>query len=264
MYRSHSGSEPGERTHDSINVFRRYHHHSPLPAASAPSAAGSAGSDGAGDDSEGAAEGQSHGKAPGELRFRHGLRALLGLAVLLAGAARAAADPFARCEALFGEAPERWESSRCFYEAGRSSGWEEAARRLDSLAARHPDRPWLRLARAYVEREPQRAAGRYREAVRAFVIRGHTEGEVRARSAFSYWLSGQGESRQAGEQLAAAIRSAEAAGARDLLAEALIFQARHLQTVGTGLQEPYRLARRAESYLFPRGPAGPGPLPARR
>jgi CHAT domain-containing protein len=161
---------------------------------------------------------------------------------------------------LFAEAPERWESSRCFYEAGRSGGlWGEAAHRLESLAARHPDRPWLSLARAYVEMEqdPQQAAGRFREAVRGFVTRGHTEGEVRARSAFSQWLSGQGESKEAGEQISAAIRSAEAAGARDLLAEALIFKARHLQALGTGLQEPYRLARRAESILFPIGPAGP-------
>lgn len=186
--------------------------------------------------------------------------ALFGLAVLLSGAARAADDPFARCEALFAEAPERWESSRCFFEVGRSGQlWEEAARRLESLAIRHPDRPWLNLARAYVEVElaPERAAERYGDAIGIFAARGHTEGEVRARCAFANWLSARGESQQAGEQLAAAIRSAETAGARALLAEALIFQARHLQTIGAGLQEPYRLARRAESYLFPQGPEGP-------
>ena len=191
------------------------------------------------------------------MRSRLGLRALFGLAGLLAGAA---ADPFARCEARLAEAPERWESSRCFYEVARSQGlWGEAARRLESLASRHPDRPWLNLARAYVEEEQdaRRAAGRYRDAIRVFAARGHTEGEVRARCAFADWLSGRGEIQEAGEQLAAAVRSAEAAGAREPLAEALVFQARHLKTLGAGLQEPYRLARRAESYLFPQGPAGP-------
>ncbi|HSF39253.1 MAG TPA: hypothetical protein VLT87_05620, partial [Thermoanaerobaculia bacterium] len=194
------------------------------------------------------------------MRLPRGFRTLFGLAVLLAGAARASEDPFARCEGLFVEAPERWESSRCFYEAGRSRGlWGEAARRLESLAALHPDRPWLNLARAYVEAEldPPRAAGRYQDAIRASEAQGHTEGEVRARCAFANWLSAQGESQEAGEQLAAAIRSAERAGARALLAEALIFQAHHLQTLGAGLQEPYLLARQAESYLFPHGPEGP-------
>lgn len=169
-------------------------------------------------------------------------------------------DPFARCETSFAEAPERWESSRCFYEVGRSGRlWGEAARRLESLAARHPDRPWLNLARAYVEADldPQRAVDRYRDAIRAFESRGHTEGEVRARCAFANWLSVRGKSQEASEQLAAAIRTAEKAGARALLAEALIFQARHLKTSGAGLQEPYRLARRAESGLFPHGPEGP-------
>lgn len=194
------------------------------------------------------------------MRSRCGLRALFGLAGLLAGAPGAAADPFSRCEVLFAEAPERWESSRCFYEVARSEGlWGEAAHRLERLAARHPDRPWLNLARAYVEeeRDAQRAAGRYEDAVRAFAAQGHTEGEVRARCAFADWLSGRGEFQQAGEQLAAAVRSAETTGARDLLAEALVFQARHLKALGAGLQEPYRLARRAESQLFPQGPAGP-------
>ncbi|HSF44191.1 MAG TPA: hypothetical protein VLT87_30670, partial [Thermoanaerobaculia bacterium] len=194
------------------------------------------------------------------MRLRCGFRALFGLAVLLAGAARAADDPFARCETSFTEAPERWESSRCFYEVGSSGRlWGEAARRLDSLAARHPERPWLNLARAYVEADldPPRAAGRYRNAIQSFESRGHTEGEVRARCAFANWLSVRGKSQEASEQLAAAIRTAEKAGARALLAEALIFQARHLRTLGAGLQEPYRLARRAESGLFPHGPEGP-------
>jgi len=193
------------------------------------------------------------------MRSRRCLRALCGLAVLLAGPARAAADPFARCETLFAQAPEQWESSRCFYEAGRSSrSWEEAARRLDALAGRHADRPWLQLARAYVEteRDARRAAGRYRAAVAAFAARGHTEGEVRARCAFADWLSRQGENREAGEQIVVAVRCAEAAGARGPLGEALIFQARRLQGLGD-LQESYRLARRAESYLFPHGAASP-------
>jgi hypothetical protein len=222
--------------------------------------AGSQEADGTTDNPERSAAGQPAGGQACSMRARPWLRALCGLAALLAEPARAAADPFARCEALFAQAPERWESSRCFYEVGRSSRlWDEAARRLGTLAGRHAERPWLLLALAYVEeeRDAQRAAGQYRAAVAAFVTRGHAEGEVRARCAFADWLSGQGESREAGEQLALAVRRAEAAGARDLLGEALIFQARHLLSLGTGLQEPYRLARRAESYLFPGGAAGP-------
>src|SRR5918996_2807299 len=153
-----------------------------------------------------------------------GLCALAGLFSLLGGPAWAAADPFVSCEAVFAQAPERWESARCFYEAGRSSrSWEEAARRLDVLAEQHADRPWLLLARAYVEEEldARHAADRYRTAIAAFDARGHIEGEVRARCAFATWLAAQGESRETSEQIALAIRHAEAAGERSPLGEAL-------------------------------------------
>jgi tetratricopeptide (TPR) repeat protein len=169
-------------------------------------------------------------------------------------------DPFARCEGLFAAAPERWESARCFYETGRGTGLlKEAARRLEALSALHPGQPWPLLARAYVaeDQEAPRTAGWYRQAIGTSVTRGHAEGEVRARSAFADWLAGRGERQEAGQQLAAAVRCARRSGARSLLAEALIFQARFLEAAGTGLQEPYRLARQAESDLFPVGPAGP-------
>lgn len=170
----------------------------------------------------------------------------------------AAADPFAPCQARLREAPERWESARCFYEAARREKlWDEAARRIAAESARRPDLPWLRLAAAYVEeeRDAGRAAERYREAVAAFTSRGDPEGEVRARSAFAVWLAGQKKDREAGEQLAAAVHRAETAGNPGLLGEALFFQARHLWRLGARLELPYRLARRAESHLFPRGSA---------
>jgi hypothetical protein len=189
--------------------------------------------------------------------LRH-LWILCGLGFLLAGRIQAQAGPFGRCETRFAQAPDRWESARCFYEIGRSERlWDEAAKRLNALSERHPERLWLRLARAYVEEEraPRNASESYRLAVAAFVAAGHTEGEVRARCTFADWLTAQRKSGEAGEQLALAVRSAEAARAPDALAEALVFQARHLQALGTGLQEPYRLARRAEALLFPRGDA---------
>ncbi len=187
---------------------------------------------------------------------------LLGVAVLLGAAGdRASPDPFAPCETRLREAPERWESARCFYEVAREENlWEEAARRIAAEGSRRPDLPWLRLAAAYVEEERDAglAAERYREAVAAFTSRGDAgdaEGEVRARSAFAAWLAGQRQDQEAGEQLALAVRRAETAGDPGLLGEALFFQARHLWRLGARLEAPYRLARRAESHLFPRGPA---------
>lgn len=168
------------------------------------------------------------------------------------------ADPFERCEVRFAQAPEQWESARCFYEVGRKGRvWNEASERLNALAKRHPDRPWVRLVQAYVEgeRDVRHAPEKYRLAIAAFVAAGHTEGEVRARCAFANWLSRQRDDAGAGEQLELAVHVAEAAHARDALAEALVFQARHLYNQGTGPREPYRLARRAEAILFPRGDA---------
>lgn len=183
---------------------------------------------------------------------------LCGLGLLLAARIQAQAGPFGRCEAQFAQAPDQWESARCFYDVGRGERrWDEAARRLEALSERHPGRLWLRLAEAYVEEErnPRHASEKYRLAVAAFVAAGHIEGEVRARCVFADWLSAQRKSTEAAEQIALAVRRAEAAREQGALAEALVFQARHLKSLGTSLHEPFRLARRAETILFPCGDA---------
>jgi CHAT domain-containing protein/tetratricopeptide (TPR) repeat protein len=180
-----------------------------------------------------------------------------GLYIALAGAcAQAQGDPFGHCLDRFAQAPDRWESARCFFDVGQSEGrMDEAARRLELLRKSHPDRLWLRLAQAYVEegRDVRRATERYRQAVAAFVEAHDVAGEVRARCAFTTWLSRQGNLAGASEQLALARRSAEISGNHDALAEELIFQARYLRNQGTGLHEPYRLASQAETILFPHG-----------
>lgn len=186
--------------------------------------------------------------------YRLGLLLTLFLARI-----EAQADPFGRCEALFRAAPGRWESARCFYEVGQGQrSWDLAVRRLEALSERFPDRRWLLLAWAYVEeeRDPKNASKRYRLAVAAFEAAGETDGEVRARCAFAEWLSKEGESTGAGEQLSLAVGRAEAVGAHDALAEALVFQARHLRVQNADLYETYQLARRAEALLFPHGDAG--------
>lgn len=181
------------------------------------------------------------------------LTALLGLA---AAGASAAPEPFAPCEERFARAPDAWESSRCFYEVAQSGGaWAEGARRLEALAGRRPGRPWPLLARAYLEEtlRADRATALYRGAIEAFAAVRFAEGEVRARCALAAWLASRGERDGAGAELAAAVRSAEAAGEAGPLAEALVFRARHLQTFGEELQEAQRLALRAEGLLFPEG-----------
>lgn len=184
---------------------------------------------------------------------------LCGLSLFFAAAGgRGQTDPFGRCEDRFAQAPDRWESARCFADAGRSERRpDEAARRLKSLRESHPDRLWLRLAQAYVEedRGSPDTGETYRQAVAAFMEARHTEGEVRARCAFATWLSKRGSRTEANQQLALARRSAEASQSNDILAEVLIFQARYLKSSGSGLQEPYRLASQAEKILFPRGDA---------
>src|SRR5688572_31332665 len=103
---------------------------------------------------------------------------LWGLGLVLAARMQARDNPFDRCEARVAQAPDQWESARCFFEIGRDERiWDEAARRLETLTERHPDRPWLRLARAYVEgeRDARYAFERFRSAIEAFIAAGHTE-----------------------------------------------------------------------------------------
>jgi CHAT domain-containing protein/tetratricopeptide (TPR) repeat protein len=171
------------------------------------------------------------------------------LTLAAAVSAAAAADPFAACAARFAREPAVYESSYCFFQVAQQGGlWDEAARRLDALAARHPANFWLTLARGNVEwtRDLGRAERFYRAAAEGFASQRESEGEVLARYNLRTILYRAGRTGEAGAEVERVMQVAEASGRRVLLARAFTLRATHLTDTGRDLDEAYRALRRAD------------------
>lgn len=112
-------------------------------------------------------------------------RALWLLAVLMVCGARGEEpDPFAECERALAEAPEEFESAKCFYQRAREDSlWEEARQRLTRQEEIHPELPWLRFYRASLVMDlgESAAEGLFQDAAEAFAVRGDVAGETFSR-----------------------------------------------------------------------------------
>jgi tetratricopeptide (TPR) repeat protein len=173
----------------------------------------------------------------------------LGLA-LAAAAASAAADPFAACAARFAREPGVYDSSYCYFQVAQQGGrWDDAARRLDALIARHPRNFWLTLARGNVEwtRDLGRAEGLYRAAAEGFAAQGEPEGEVLARYNLRTILYRAGRTAESEREVERVVQVAEASGRAVLLARAYTLRATHLTDTGRDLDGAYRALRRADA-----------------
>ncbi|MFI5008281.1 MAG: CHAT domain-containing protein, partial [Solirubrobacterales bacterium] len=179
----------------------------------------------------------------------------MGLAAsLVAGGQPARADPFSGCAAQFAARPDDYPSSYCFFlVAQQEKRWEEGARRLDALRARHPRNFWLTVARGNVEwtRDAVRAEALYREAAAGFAQEGLAEGEVVARTNLRLILYRKGRLEEAGQEVERAVKVAEVSGQDFVVAQALVLQANHLTAMGRDLLAAYRTLRRAEGAAFP-------------
>jgi len=142
---------------------------------------------------------------------RGGLIAAAALAWAAVASPVRAAEPFAECTARFEQQPSVYESSYCFFQVAQQAKlWDEAARRLDALIARHPENFWLVLARGNVEwtRDLGRAEAFYRAAALGFARQGHAEGEVLARYNLRTILFRKGKLKEAAEEVARVLRVA--------------------------------------------------------
>ena len=188
---------------------------------------------------------------------RGGLIAAAALAWAAVASPVRAAEPFAECTARFEQQPSVYESSYCFFQVAQQAKlWDEAARRLDALIARHPENFWLVLARGNVEwtRDLGRAEAFYRTAALGFARQGHAEGEVLARYNLRTILFRKGKLKEAAEEVARVLRVAEASGESVVLARALTLQATQLTDTGGDVGDAYRSLRRAEQAAKPDHP----------
>jgi len=158
------------------------------------------------------------------------LRFLLPAILVAAGAVCAQVpSTFDDCDQLVLQQPDQEQGYRCYITlAGRTNGWDEAARRLDALAAVAPDNHLAMLALASVEarRGGTRAESLYIKSIDAFQARSNTAHQVTARLEYATFLGIRRRGAESGEQLQEAMSAAVASGDRVLAATVSMHLAR--------------------------------------
>jgi CHAT domain-containing protein len=177
---------------------------------------------------------------------------------ILPGRISAAPRSFADCQAQLAAAPERRESSDCFFEVGRDEGKAgEAARQIRNFLVRRPQDPWLlfNLGRI-LWAEPARAAAPFQSAVKVFAARGDAGGEILARAALHSVLFKLGRPKEAEAEVRRVAALARRSGEPLLMARAEILEAKHLRQQGQDLERAFLLLHQAQDVAFPHGPYG--------
>jgi tetratricopeptide (TPR) repeat protein len=164
----------------------------------------------------------------------------------------------ADCRAQFAAAPERRESSDCFFAVGRDQGMSgEAARQVQELLVSNPLHPWLLFNLGSIFwAEPARAEAPFREAAAVFASRGDAYGEILSRAALHSVLLKLGRPGEAGAEVQRVAAIAQRSGDPLLIARAEALEAKHLRLQGQDLERAFLLLHRTKEAAFPKGPYG--------
>ena len=190
------------------------------------------------------------------------LGALAGLAAVrlsaqpqtLQAAALQTANPFETCATQVARAPERYESSLCYYEIAAQNGdWDSADALLGAQVQRHQEIAWLLLVRAYVKANlgDPHAAALYRQAAARFADEHNLRGELLARGSLSMLLFATGHPEESAREVARVAVLGRAARDPELKIRALVVEARHLLDTGRDLDRALRNLQRAQAALLP-------------
>lgn len=195
---------------------------------------------------------------------------LVMAAAALAAGAQETTGSFRDCAADFAADPAGEQASHCVYatwrkaqvaaESGGSEGsgaaeraTAEAVAILAEAAERDPASGWPSFFTGFIRWSvPEEAQAEFAEAARRFAAAGDARGEVLARGNRQPLLYDLGRLDEAEREVVEAVRVARSAGELDLVTQAKIFHARHLQTTGRDLEEVFLLLREIVDAL----PAG--------
>src|SRR5688572_24048140 len=183
--------------------------------------------------------------------------ATAGAPVAIAGQP-STASPFDSCAPPAGEL---WTQERllCIYRTGMRTGTlPEARLRLERLGAGNAAQPWATMALGYAvqEQDERRALSLYEIAAGGFARARDAEGEVLARHNLRNIYQRRGDAGAAAQQVAQAIRAAEASGQPMPMARAAVLEASHEIQTGGDVGRAYRTLQRGYRFAFPSGPIG--------
>ncbi|MEM7679063.1 MAG: hypothetical protein AAF449_24055 [Myxococcota bacterium] len=160
-----------------------------------------------------------------------------------------AADPFEDCEEKVAAQPNRYASTRCFYDiAARLGNWDEAAARLRRIPHDQPGLHWRTLALGLVEvgRQGPRATELLRTAAEGFHRDNNSKGEVIARTNLANRLVRTGPLDAAQAEADRATAVANASGDPELKMRAVLNQSQIISQAGRDLTEVYRVLEQTE------------------
>lgn len=189
--------------------------------------------------------------------------AVILLAILSSAAiARAAPPPdrprprsLADCDAQVAAAPRTLAAYRCYWYVARNHNLlQPAARRLESLQARHPGDPRIQLILGVLAADlgQPRAEQLFRAAASGFRAEGDAEGEVHSRVSLAILFHYQGRVQEGEAELMTAAARADRAGDPELQAEVrvnLAWQRFYERRYGLAL----KLFEEGETLVFPDG-----------
>ena len=167
-------------------------------------------------------------------------------------------SPFDSCTPPSGEP---WTQDRllCIYRTGMRTGTlPEARLRLERLGAGNTAQPWATIALGYAvqEQDERRAVALYEIAAGGFAQARDAEGEVLARHNLRNIYQRRGDTAAAAQQVAQAIKVAEASGQPMPMARAAVLEASHEIQTGGDVGRAYRTLQRGYRFAFPSGPIG--------
>ena len=167
-------------------------------------------------------------------------------------------SPFDNCTPPAGEP---WTQDRllCLYRTGMRTGTlPEARLRLERLGAGNTAQPWATMALGYAvqEQDERRALALYEIAAAGFAQARDAEGEVLARHNLRNIYQRRGDAAAAAQQVAQAIKVAEASGQPMPMARAAVLEASHEIQTGGDVGRAYRTLQRGYRFAFPSGPIG--------
>lgn len=168
-----------------------------------------------------------------------------------------ASAAFSACEAQLELHPHGELPYRCFYEAGlQGDQREDAAARLEALAAQHPTSGWPAFYAGLADwSAPEVAEEWLAGAAERFLDAGDARGQVLALGNRENLLFALGRVEEAGHVAEVAARVGEESGEDELFLRGKIYLARHLLRSASGLERSFEILDRLSDQLSQDSPA---------
>lgn len=166
-------------------------------------------------------------------------------------------DPFAECHLKFKSAPDKWESSGCFYNVSLDPSLKQrAANELLMLTKSHPKNGWLffNLGRIYYEMNDPKTPETFEKAAEIFSQKEDFSGAFYAQTNLYKWYFRFEDAAQASIQLDKLGSLVAHMDDLKLKGEYQLQRATHEMQMGQDFEAAYHTLLKTEAIAFPNGP----------